>query len=677
MNLKSNFYTRTEIKGRASEADEDEKEKQEEREGNKDDDNEDDSKNQDRDETDEEDDDEKTKNDDDDSSEEEKERAEARKSKSSSRTVELVWTTGAGVVRVDENGNSYVERLSLDPSAVNLERLNSGSAPLLNSHSRDGISDVIGVIEKAWIDSEKNEGRAIVRFSGRPDVAGILEDVRDGILKNTSVGYKVHRFEDQLEKGVLTKTAVEWEPVEISLVGIPADARSQIRNKLNEGVQVRMNIHPNIKQERERILEIQSATRAAGLSDDFSQRLITSETSLDQARKLIIEEMKKGKTPETRNHIDIRAGDQDESDSRKKGLENAILNRLNSKHKLDDFGRKYHGISLLEAGQECIKRSYPMTGYGISPIRVAERAMNATSDFPMILNNVLNKSMRESFESAPATYQAFTRTVTTRDFKPIYRIQLGEAPLLEPLNEQGEFRKGTLSETQESYKPSTFGKAISLTRETLVSDDLSALQRTSTLLARASADHISESVYNQLCNNPIMSDGRLFDQKKHFNVGPQSEIDLKSLNIGRTAMRLQKGQEGRVLNLIPKTLLVPASLETRAQQYLGQSMLYSLMSSKNAAVETQINPFAGALNIVAEPRLDAYSTNTWYLMTDLAQSDIFELAYLEGQEGPFLDSEMQFGTGGITYVCRLEYGVGAIEWRSWYRFGAGNDLKGN
>ena len=67
------------------------------------------------------------------------------------RTVELFWTTGAGVVRTDESGQQYLEVLSLDPSAVRLDRLNSGRAPLLNSHSQDALDSVLGVVCSAYI----------------------------------------------------------------------------------------------------------------------------------------------------------------------------------------------------------------------------------------------------------------------------------------------------------------------------------------------------------------------------------------------------------------------------------------------------------------------------------------------------------------------------------------------
>src|SRR4051794_28538664 len=66
------------------------------------------------------------------------------------RTVEMVWSTGAAVRRRDPwTGKRYDEVLSLDETHVDLSRLNGG-APLLNTHGAWDLSDVIGVVERAW-----------------------------------------------------------------------------------------------------------------------------------------------------------------------------------------------------------------------------------------------------------------------------------------------------------------------------------------------------------------------------------------------------------------------------------------------------------------------------------------------------------------------------------------------
>ncbi|MFN7607987.1 MAG: hypothetical protein ACK5PJ_01445, partial [Ralstonia sp.] len=138
------------------------------------------------------------------------------------RTATLTWYTGASVRRFDGRG-PFEMRFSMEPGAVRLGRLTSGSAPLLNSHRDYTVDDVVGVIAKAWVD--KGQGKATVRFSKRADVDAIWQDVQDGILRNASMGVAIHALEDVTPQGAQLRQVLvtDWEPEEVSLVPIGAD----------------------------------------------------------------------------------------------------------------------------------------------------------------------------------------------------------------------------------------------------------------------------------------------------------------------------------------------------------------------------------------------------------------------------------------------------------------------
>lgn len=144
------------------------------------------------------------------------------------RTVDVTWTTGAQVRRYDYyNDRAYLEELSLDPAHVRMGRLTSGRAPVLDTHSRWGLGSVLGVVQRADI------GGATLKMSKRADVAPILEDVRDGIIGNVSVGYTVHKIQriaPAKDGDTWIYRAIDWEPSEISFVPIGADAGAGTRS---------------------------------------------------------------------------------------------------------------------------------------------------------------------------------------------------------------------------------------------------------------------------------------------------------------------------------------------------------------------------------------------------------------------------------------------------------------
>jgi hypothetical protein len=159
------------------------------------------------------------------------------------RTAGLVWSTGAAVRRYSWFADEYYDEvLSLEPGAVRLDRLNNG-APLLDSHDGWSLAGMLGVVEPGSATVDGKEGRATVRFSDREEVAPIWQDVQSGIIRNVSVGYRIWRYErtPPAQPGeVAVYRAVDWEPMEISLCPIGADAGAGVRAR-SEGREAATN----------------------------------------------------------------------------------------------------------------------------------------------------------------------------------------------------------------------------------------------------------------------------------------------------------------------------------------------------------------------------------------------------------------------------------------------------
>ena len=117
-----------------------------------------------------------------------------------------------------------LEVLSHESGAIDLGRLNDG-APLLFNHDMDRP---IGVVERAYLDEGKKKGVSKVRFSRNAFAQEILADVKDGIMRNISVGYRIKEMEERNGEFVATN----WEPYEISVVSVPADPKIGVGRSL-------------------------------------------------------------------------------------------------------------------------------------------------------------------------------------------------------------------------------------------------------------------------------------------------------------------------------------------------------------------------------------------------------------------------------------------------------------
>lgn len=111
------------------------------------------------------------------------------------------------------------EILDHSKKSVRMDFLASGNAPLLWMHSRD---NQLGVIESAKIKGDNIE--VTVRFGDSDFAKEKKRDVDSGILKNVSVGFRIHSWKSESEDDeVETYRVDDWEPFEASFVTIPAD----------------------------------------------------------------------------------------------------------------------------------------------------------------------------------------------------------------------------------------------------------------------------------------------------------------------------------------------------------------------------------------------------------------------------------------------------------------------
>ncbi len=151
------------------------------------------------------------------------------------RTVEVVWSTGARARNFVPPYGPILEELDMAPSAVRMDALRSGRAPVLDTHRRAGTRDVLGRVTAARL--EAGRGYATLQFSGADDVEPVWQRVADGTLQSVSVGYRVHRYDPRPDAatGQTIHRAVDWEPYEISIVPVPVDAAAVVRGEEDQG----------------------------------------------------------------------------------------------------------------------------------------------------------------------------------------------------------------------------------------------------------------------------------------------------------------------------------------------------------------------------------------------------------------------------------------------------------
>ncbi|WP_019570287.1 ClpP-like prohead protease/major capsid protein fusion protein [Thioalkalivibrio sp. ALE11] len=299
------------------------------------------------------------------------------------------------------------------------------------------------------------------------------------------------------------------------------------------------------------------------------------------------------------------------------------------------------------------------TTRGKSKAEIVQAAMT-TSDLPALMEGIASKALMTGFqESEAASHREWTREGQLPDFKEARRAALSEAPALKEVAEGAEYTYGAVSDASETIKLSTYGRIVKLSRHALINDDIGELARLPLAMGQAAARTEAHNVYSLLTDNPDMRDGKPLFHSDHSNEGTAAKPDIESLGEARKLMRLQKGIAGAAtLNIVPRFLIVPAALETIAEQLL--------VSIAPAQTGHAVPDWMRNLAVVVDSRLDEASETAWYLAASPDQHDTVEVARLDGNGAESFTQE-DFATDNMSFKIRLDTGAAVLDWRALVR----------
>lgn len=593
------------------------------------------------------------------------------------RTIEVVFATETPVKRYSWEVGQYVEILEISSAAINMERLDTGGAPVLNSHSRWDLGSVIGVIEKAWIDESKKEARALLRLSGREDIQGIIGDIETGIIKNISVGYSIQEYRVDETKTLHEYRATKWTPSEVSFVPIPADHNSGARSKEEATItttiikksnskmdeqnptQERGAETPNpapvaapatpvqapvnetevkraaVEAERQRVKDIEALCATVDLPAEFRSSLIEEGVSIETARERAINEIakKQPKAPTVTGGID-------EQSQVQRSIELGIAYRSNPGGvdlKGNEKARRYANMRLLDIAKDLLRakgENYDM----LSESEVVKRAYS-TTDLPNVLSNSFKYNFLGYYNALPQEWKFLGSRKSATDFRRKDNLALDGSVTFEEVSEGGEYKSSNfLYEENHSIQLKTYGRMFSITRQAIINDEIGIFNDLPKLFAIGSEAFQAKKVWDLIINNSKTSDGKNLFHADHKNlITPGTALSIESLGVARALMARQVSPLGDLeLNLEPAILVVPPELRTLAEQLAA-----SIMANETG----KVNVFAGKIKVVVSAKLK--SPKEWYLVADTSSSviDGIVYAYLNGSEGVQLDSEIDFNTG--------------------------------
>jgi hypothetical protein len=458
-----------------------------------------------------------------------------------------------------------------------------------------------------------------------------------------------------------------------------------------------------LEQDKARRKEIQATCTLAKIERAFADELCDSLTPLSDARKRIIERM--ATTPLGASvGADVRVI-ASEHDKYFAAAEHGLLKRSFAAGKLNrkpyeqeaPGAKDFENARVRDIARELVERMGVNTR-NISRTEILKIALgdpstmrrhrvernspayHTTGSFQNLLLDVSNKTLLAAYNEAPSTWQMWARQAeSVEDFKPIYRVRISEMADLEQIPEGQKYPESALSDKKESYKVEKYGATTTVTWETFVNDDMNALSQIPVHQGRSARRTQNRAVYSVLTANANLADGgALFNSTAqsstggHANLaGSGSAVSSTSMNTAYTSMLTKYGlASDAILSIMPRFIIFPAGISGTVLEFLSS---ISPPTVGGSAVGTSgTNNIYGPngdrpLTPVCEPMLDANSSTSWYLASNSGDCDTVELAFLQGEESPVIESEFDFDRDVYKHKVRQTFGVAAIDFRGLYK----------
>ena len=426
------------------------------------------------------------------------------RSKGEDRTLEFPFASEAPVERY-----YGMEVLNMDEKSMDLSRLNDG-APLLYQHDADKI---VGVVQKAYIKNKR--GYARVKLANNELGREMQELIKDGIIRNVSFGYKINAMEADESTSPVTYRATNFQPFEISLVTVPADASVGIGRAFNnnEGVNTASAVEHNpngvitvdqpLNVEAIRAEAVQAKAKEVAemialgqrtKNIEMAQEFISNSRSLDELRSALLEKMGVEEKPLNPKDAEIGMSDKEKRDFSFIRAINALAHPNSQEaQRAAAFEMEVSRAAQQKSGKEARGILIPadVLGYGRRDLTVG----SASGGGDLVATDLMSDSFIDLLRKALVLQTAGATVMTGLQGMVALPRQSGGATVYH-VAESGSITESQLTVDQVTMQPRTIGALTDYSRRLLLQSSIDI----ENLVRRDLAQQIAIEVENQAIN---------------------------------------------------------------------------------------------------------------------------------------------------------------------------------
>lgn len=621
----------------------------------------------------------------------------------------------------------YHEILDCRASAVDVSQVAAGNAPLLDTHDRWSLEGRLGVLRSVRFEAGRVIALAALGQSERArtleaDIAAGTPPKPSAGYKREQMIF------ERMDGEVPVYRVTQWSLVEASMCPIAADLNAGVRSdnaNISPCAITERNMKDNDPNgagdapATETVTETQTAPQQDGqrspqprrrfplLTGTAAVALLTEarsfgetvetrarelidkngkdEISVDAIRAGILSAASDAQRSETGGiatggrQITVGAGDREKLIA---GATNAILMRAGLTdivaraakargETVDLDPGEFRGIRNADLARLIIERSGERVNSHDRDEIVGQAIMmrmdgpyQGQSDFAVLFENVMNKSLQAAYAIQPDTWRQWAGVGSVSDFRAHNRYLRGTFGRLQQVLENGEVKNLQIPDgAKETIAANELGGIVGLTRKAIVNDDLGVFNQIAQDLGRAAKLSVEVDAYGCLLSNgglgPIMNDGKTLFHADHGNIadaGALPTIDAFE------KMDLKIGQQ--------KDIAGNEFLDIRLHTWLGSRALRgdalvvndSQYDTETAGKFQKPNKVRGLFsNIVGSPRVPG---TRWYGFADPSVMPAIEVVFLNGEQEPRIEQKEGWRVSGVEWRVLFDYGVGGVNYRA-------------
>ena len=603
-------------------------------------------------------------------------------------TIDVLFYTGAFVERY-RAGKSGWEKyyLGFDMDSIDASRFDKGVGLFLDHDTT--VDSQIGHSVPGSLKRTPDgyvatfEPEDVSEFPPENNIRRAVEKLKAKQANEFSMGVDWDSQIEELREGTAYVTAKNWQPYEVSLVGVDADHGTtslEKEGKMPEVTPTQGQVAPNeaeLKREGARL----ERERAAGIEllgkkfrqEELASKCVKDGTELEAAREQILTaaqaaiENAKPEVPvasalPNSTTPSIQMG-KDAVEKARTGIVEALAGQFSGKKPENN---EFNGLTIMEMAEELAAargekfRNRGALKAAIMNPRATQLALTP-SDFPVIIGEAANIYL---LGQGTVEAQAFEKIGTREDLPDMNAVKgvdtLFDVAVTKALAPGEKYPDAKMSESSETYQLEKKGAFLRITEEVLDAERVGAIRnginQGAFFFRRLESQTFYAGLFGTDGLGPVMADGKKFFHADHNNLANAKKFDAQS--VAELITKLRKQKKGTMpLNLPAFGLVVPAALEIEA----GLLVRGDFTSTTAAAAKL---PVIRGLEIIVDSALDDITSTGYAVITDPRLITIASYGWKIGEEGvqlmaPVWDDE----TDTWRYKFKDRFGVAAMDYR--------------